>query len=148
MLQTITDTARDVIGAHPAIILFTDPRPGQRPEKVQACASFSDKYAAWRGQPLRLDAIADTAVFRSYTATRMTEAELLEHPDWDIVRKVRIPPIHGGMLAAPLTGRDGERLGVIYLCDRNDASFTSDDEVIAVQLAQMASIAVENTLFA
>src|SRR6185369_8685858 len=60
----------------------------------------------------------------------------------------RIPPIRGGMLAAPLNGRDGGRLGVIYLCDRGDGPFSADDEFIAVQLAQMASIAIENTLFA
>jgi signal transduction histidine kinase/ActR/RegA family two-component response regulator len=77
----------------------------------------------------------------------MTETELHDHPDWEIVRKVRIPPVRGGMLAAPLTGRDGTRLGVIYLCDRGDGPFSADDESIAVQLAQMASIAIENTLF-
>src|SRR4051812_36710873 len=147
MLQTVTDTARDVIGSHQAITLFIDPRPGQRQKKTYAHASYSERYAEWRGQPLQLDSIADTAVFRSYTATRMSEAELLEHPDWEIVRKVRIPPIRGGMLAAPLTGRDGSRLGVIYLCDRGDGPFSADDEFIAVQLAQMASIAIENTLF-
>jgi signal transduction histidine kinase/ActR/RegA family two-component response regulator len=148
LLQTVTDTAREVIGAHQAITLFMDPRPGQRTRKVQACASYSEKYADWRGQPLQLDAIADTIVFRSYTATRLSEAELLEHPDWEIVRRVRVPPIRGGMLAAPLTGRDGSRLGVIYLCDRGDAPFTADEESIAVQLAQMASISIENSLFA
>src|SRR5690349_1759794 len=148
MLQVVTETARDVIGAHQAITLFIDPRPGQRARRVQASAAYSDKYAEWRGQPLQLDAITDTAVFRSYTATRMSETELLDHPDWEIVRKVRIPPIRGGMLAAPLTGRDGSRLGVIYLCDRGDGPFSADDEFIAVQLAQMASIAIENTLFA
>jgi signal transduction histidine kinase len=147
MLQTVTETARDVIGGHQAITLFIDPRPGQRLRRVQAHAAYSEKYAEWQNQPLQLDAITDTAVFRSYTATRMTETELLDHPDWEIVRKVRIPPIRGGMLAAPLTGRDGTRLGVIYLCDRGDGPFTADDESIAVQLAQMASIAIENTLF-
>lgn len=147
MLQTVTETARDVIGGHQAITLFVDPRPGQRLRRVHAHTAYSEKYAEWQGQPLQLDAITDTAVFRSYTATRMTEAELLDHPDWEIVRKIRIPPIRGGMLAAPLTGRDGTRLGVIYLCDRGDGPFTADDESIAVQLAQMASIAIENTLF-
>jgi len=147
MLQVVTETAREVIGGHQAITLFTDPRPGQRPRHVQAHAAYSEKYREWRDQPLQLDAITDTAVFRSYTTTRMTERELHDHPDWEIVRKVRIPPIRGGMLAAPLTGRDGARLGVIYLCDRGDGPFTADDEAIAVQLAQMASIAIENTLF-
>src|SRR4051812_31164367 len=148
MLQIVTETAREVIGGHQAITLFIDPRPGQRARRIQAHAAYSDKYAEWRGQPLQLDSITDTAVFRSYTATRMSETELLDHPDWEIVRKDRIPPIRGGMLAAPLTGRDGSRLGVIYLCDRGDGQFSADDEFIAVQLAQMASIAVENTLFA
>jgi signal transduction histidine kinase/DNA-binding response OmpR family regulator len=147
MLQTVSDTARDALGAHQAITVFIDPRPGK--QKVQTTASYSDKYADWRGQPLALDAIVDTAVFRSYTATRLSEAELLEHPDWEIVQRVRVPPIRGGMLAAPLTGRDGTRLGVIYVCDRGgDAAFTADDESVAVQLAQMSSIALENALYA
>jgi signal transduction histidine kinase/CheY-like chemotaxis protein len=61
---------------------------------------------------------------------------------------MRIPPIKGGMLAAPLVGRGGESLGVIYLCDRYEGAFTHEDEAILTQLAQMTSIAIENTLFA
>src|SRR5688572_23235838 len=154
MLQTVTDTARDVIGSHQAIAVFIDPRPGQPGARAQAYTSYSDKYADWRGQALQLDAVANTLAFRSHSATRLTEAELMNHPDWEIVKAIRIPPIKGGMLAAPLTGRDGTRLGVIYLTDRGDDAvgkggpFTADDEVIAVQLAQMASIAIENSLFA
>src|SRR5688500_7247067 len=142
MLQTVSDTARDALGAHQAITVFIDPRPGK--QRVQTTASYSEKYADWRDQPLQLDAIVDTAVFRSYTATRLSEAELLEHPDWELVQRVRVPPVRGGILAAPLTGRDGKRLGVIYVCDRGGdgaSGFTADDESIAVQLAQMASIA-------
>src|SRR4051794_12091613 len=82
----------------------------------------------------------------------MTAAELHDHPDWeivrDLVRRSEIPPVEGGMLAAPLCGRDGNNLGVIYLCDRYEGDFSNDDEAILVQLAQMASIAVENSLFA
>src|SRR3954447_22302692 len=111
MLQTVTDTAREVVGSHQAITLFIDPRPGgPRQRTTVATASYSDRYAEWRNQPLQLEPIAETAVFRSYTATRLTEPELLGPPDWEIVRKLRIPPIRGGMLAAPLTGRDGARL--------------------------------------
>ena len=130
---------------HQAITLFIDPRPGHRPEKVQAFASFSDKYSTWRGQPLQLDSIADTAVFRSYTATRLTEKELLDHADWDIVRKVRIPPICGGMLAAPSPAAMARASASSTSATATMASFTADDESIAVQLAQMASIAVENS---
>ena len=52
------------------------------------------------------------------------------------------------MLAAPLINRDGHSIGVIYLCDRVEGEFTQNDEAVLVQLAQMASIAIENSLFA
>jgi signal transduction histidine kinase/DNA-binding response OmpR family regulator len=149
MLQSITDVARDVIESHQAITLFVDPRGGQRAAKTEAFTSFSDKYASWRGKPLNLDRIAHTLAAQSRTATRLTEAELRDHADWLVVRDAEIPPIKGGMLAAPLTGRDGNNLGVIYLSDRAEGDFfTAADEAVIVQLAQMASIAIENTLYA
>ncbi len=148
MLRTITDAARDVIGTHQAITVLIDPRPGNRGPRTQSSASYSEKYASWREKPLDLEPVAATIVARSHTATRMTDAELREHPDWEIVRKLNIPPITGGILAAPLTGRDGQNLGVIYLCDRIDGNFSADDEAVLVQLAQMSSIAIENSIFA
>jgi signal transduction histidine kinase/DNA-binding NarL/FixJ family response regulator len=113
-----------------------------------AVSSFSDKYAEWRNRDLAMDVIATTIVAQSRTATRLTANELREHPDWDIVKDVDIPPIVGGMLAAPLMSRDGHNFGVIYLSDRTSGEFTQNDEAVLVQLAQMASIAIENTLFA
>jgi signal transduction histidine kinase len=168
MLQTITDTARDIVGAHQAITLlmlgggFTggggsaartaqqlQRQKQQRPPKTVNVASFSDKYAHWRGRPLKLDRIATTLVAQSKTATRLTQRELHEHPDWQIVQRCEVPPVIGGMLAAPLTGHDAGNLGVIYLGERyDDEEFSNDDEAILVQLAQMASIAIENILFA
>jgi signal transduction histidine kinase len=150
MLQTITDSARDIVGAHQAITLFIhDAGSDQRIARTKAVASFSDRYEEWRRRDLELSPIAHSIVAQSRTATRMTTEELHAHPDWEIVRNLDIPPIRGGMLAAPLTGRDGANLGVIYLSDRYDAGdFTSDDEAVLVQLAQMASIAIENTIYA
>ena len=150
MLQTITDTARDVVGSHQAITLFTCgvAAPARAGSQDAGGPSFSDKYADWRERRLSLDSIAETVVARSRTPTRMSHSELLDHPDWLIVQGADIPPVTGGMLAAPLTGRDGTKLGVIYLSDRNDGDFTNDDEAILVQLAQMASSAIENTIYA
>jgi signal transduction histidine kinase/DNA-binding response OmpR family regulator len=149
MLQTVSDSARDIIGAHQAICLcLADPYSGQRPAKPQAVTSFSDKYADWRRKKLDLTAITTTLVAQSRNPTRMTVAELHDHPDWEIVRQLEIPPIEGGMLAAPLAGRAGANLGIIYLCDRFEGDFTHDDEAVLVQLAQMAAIAIENTIFA
>ena len=150
LLQTVTDTARDVIGSHQAITMFLlGPGAGQqKPPKTMAVCSFSQKYADWRDRRLKLDAIATTIVAQSRTATRMSAAELRDHPDWEIVSRAEIPPVVGGMLAAPLASRDGTGYGVIYLSDRFEGEFTSDDEAVLVQLTQMASIAIENSLFA
>jgi signal transduction histidine kinase len=150
MLQTVTDTARELVGSHQAITLLVL-EPGsdhQHPPRTQSFASFSEKYAKWRDQRLDLDLIATTVVARSHAASRLTEVELRAHPDWEIVSGVRLPPVHGGMLAAPLVSRAGVNLGVIYLCDRYEGQFTHDDEAILTQLAQMTSIAVENTFYA
>ncbi len=149
MLQLVTDTAREVVGSHQAITLFIlDPGSDQRAPRTQSVSSFSDKYDAWRKRPLQLDPIARTLVAKRQGPTRMSERELHDHPDWEIVRELNIPPIRGGMLAVPLTGRSGNNLGIIYLAERYDGAFTTDDESLLVQLSQMASIAIENALFA
>jgi signal transduction histidine kinase/response regulator RpfG family c-di-GMP phosphodiesterase len=149
MLQLMTETARDVIGAHQGITLYISSEGGEkRSAKTQSYTSFSQKYSDWHERKLQLDAIANTVVARSTTATRLTRTELLDHPDWDLVSKSGVPPITGGMMAAPLFARDAVRLGVVYLCDRYEGDFTSDDEAVLVQLAQMGSVALENALFA
>jgi len=50
-------------------------------------------------------------------------------------------------LAAPLIGRQGRNMGLVQLFDKPEEPFTEDDEAILVQLAQMASVAVENARF-
>jgi signal transduction histidine kinase len=48
-------------------------------------------------------------------------------------------------LGAPLVGSDGTNLGLIQLAGKLDGDeFTAADETIAVQLARMASVAIEN----
>jgi serine phosphatase RsbU (regulator of sigma subunit)/anti-sigma regulatory factor (Ser/Thr protein kinase) len=50
----------------------------------------------------------------------------------------------GDWLTAPLIDREGRRLGLIQVADKQDADFTQEDESILLQLAQMASVALEN----
>jgi len=47
-------------------------------------------------------------------------------------------------LAAPLVGRSGARIGLLHVCDKKTGAFDENDEAILVQLAQTASIAIEN----
>ncbi len=58
---------------------------------------------------------------------------------------LRVPsPSSGGWLAAPFVGHDGKNLGLIQLCGRRDREFGESDEAILVQLAHIASVALEN----
>jgi PAS domain S-box-containing protein len=65
------------------------------------------------------------------------------HPRW------REPDVAGalpmrGWLAAPLVDRGGQNIGLVQLTDPYGAAFTEQDEALLVQLAQLASVAVEN----
>ena len=60
------------------------------------------------------------------------------------VAGIGTPPPDGSVLTAPLVARDGRMLGAIELVGGEDHPFTAEDEAILVQLAQMASVAVEN----
>jgi len=149
LLQVVSDTARDCLGTHQCITLFILNRASEnRSARTMAVSSFSDKYEFWRRKSMKLDAIAGTIVAQSRTVTRMTERELQDHPDWEIVQNLKIPPVVGGMLAAPLTARSAGNVGIIYLTDRVEGAFNADDEAVLMQLAQMASIAIENSLYA
>jgi signal transduction histidine kinase/DNA-binding response OmpR family regulator len=158
MLRTVTDTARDAIGAHQAVTLcvadwltpgipMTAPAQGVA-RTVIATGSFSSRHPDWQGRPLALDAMAAALVARGRTVARLTEAESALSPDWDVVRAADLPPIRGGVLTAPLTSRDGSALGVLYLSEPPHGTFTADDEAVLIHVAHMASIAIENTLYA
>ncbi|MGA8809503.1 MAG: GAF domain-containing protein, partial [Thermoanaerobaculia bacterium] len=48
------------------------------------------------------------------------------------------------LLAAPRLEREGEPAGLLILAEKPNAAFTADDETVLTQLAQMASVAVQN----
>jgi signal transduction histidine kinase len=142
-LQIITERARDIIGAHQAA---TDVVEGDHDGSRVSTVSLSDKDGAWRDN--REPAIGSelTALVRTENRPRrLSEAELKQHPAWQgIGRQAETHPPMRGWLAAPLVGRDGRNLGLIQLSDRHDGEFTEEDEAILVQLAQMASAAIEH----
>jgi serine phosphatase RsbU (regulator of sigma subunit)/anti-sigma regulatory factor (Ser/Thr protein kinase) len=59
-------------------------------------------------------------------------------------KRPRTPVRGGGRLTAPLIDRAGTALGVVELSDKREGEFTEEDESILVQLAHMASVAIEN----
>lgn len=143
LLQVITDQAASTIGTHQAVTTMTIDY-----KWTQAITAFhlSDKYAAWRNYDAQPDGSGIYAcVCHLNRPMRMTQAELEVHPYWRGFGKEaeKHPPMRG-WLAAPLLGRDGHNIGLIQLSDKYEGEFTEADEAILVQLAQMASVAVEN----
>jgi signal transduction histidine kinase/ActR/RegA family two-component response regulator len=143
ILRRITDCARDVIGAHQAVTSLTT-----GPDFAQAitAVSLSDRYAARR----EADAPADgwglhRLVCETNQPMRLTARELERHPArrGSAAEAVRRPPLRG-WLAAPIVARDGRNMGVIQVADKIDGDFDESDERIAVQLAQMAAVAIES----
>ena len=53
-------------------------------------------------------------------------------------------PALQGWLAVPLVGRNARVLGLLEVADKQEDDFSEADESILVQLAQLASVAIEN----
>ena len=144
MMQEFADQARGVIGVHQAVVSLTLGDGG-----IQSInsLSLSDKYAKYRHllEPIDGSGIYQLPCETSRTM-RLTQAELEAHPRWrgfgDYASKH--PPMRG-WLAVPLTGRNGKNIGLLQLSDKFEGEFTLQDEYIVSELAQLASIAIENT---
>jgi signal transduction histidine kinase len=143
VLQMITEHARELIGAHEAITSLVDRRSGNQ---LINAVSFSARYEAWRHYSAHPD---DSGIYslvmRTNMPVRMTQDELEAHPMWRNFGKEagKHPPLRG-WLAAPLIDSQGNNMGLIQLSDKYEGEFAEEDVAIAVQLAQMASVAVTN----
>ena len=98
-----------------------------------------------RARARRLESRRDGRI-AAHAARRLTASEADAHPPWgEPVELIGGRPMRG-WLAAPLTAHDGRLFGVVQLSEKSEGEFSEDDEGILVQLAQMAAIAIENTL--
>ena len=142
MYQQLVDQLRDTLGAHQALVGLSI-LPGHAQE-IHA-VSLSDKYAKWRTYDTPSDGSGIYAlVCETNRPLRLTQAELEAHPRWRGfgAHAAGHPPLRG-WLAVPLIASDGSNLGVLQLSDKVSGEFSEDDELVAMQFAQMASIAIE-----
>ncbi|MDC4205262.1 MAG: PAS domain S-box protein [Candidatus Manganitrophus sp.] len=142
-LKIVTEKAREIIGAHMSVTGMT---VNENWEQAINSISLSDKYSTFRKFGGRPDGSGIySIVCQSNRPMRMTQAELEAHPKWrEYGPHVGGHPPLRGWLAAPLVGRDGRNIGLIQLSDKEEGEFTQQDEAILVQMAQMASVAIEN----
>src|SRR5215208_4296685 len=125
MLQVVTDSAREIIGAHQAT---TSASLGPGRNRVTRVSSFSEKHAEASECCRSLEGTdAYRQVSESNRPIRMTQVELERLSGWHdaapvpAVAGIPLPgrsPRMRGWLAAPLTGRDGRNMGLVQLSDR------------------------------
>ncbi len=145
-LELVTHAARRIIQAHQSVVSLT-----RGPDWSQAIDSvaMTEKYDSWKDYDTVPDGSGIYAWLCEGTGpARFTQEELEAHPRWNGfgAHAADHPPMRG-WLAAPLTARDGRNLGLIQLSDKKDGSeFDEEDEAMLVQLAQLASAAIEQNL--
>ncbi|WP_414755318.1 ATP-binding protein [Anabaena sp. CCY 9910] len=143
VLQVITDQAASIIGSHQSVTSMTI---GQNWSQAISAIFLSDKYTQWQNYDEKPDGSGIYGcVGHLNHPMRMTQAELEANPQWrGLGKEAKNHPPLRGWLAAPLVGRNGQNIGLIQLSDKYDGEFTAADEAILMQLAQMASVSVEN----
>lgn len=146
LLQVVTDQARHIIEAHQSLTILTRDRDWTQ---GATCLSLSEKHTgADRRVPRAGVERVCQFICRSNRAMRFTQDELEANTEFQATISAGglEAPIRG-WLAAPMMRRDGTTIGMIQLTDKIEGEFSETDEAILVQLAHMASIAVENTQF-
>ena len=143
ILRVINDSAREVIGAHEAETVITAARDASGTGRSR---SYSAKYEGWAGDEHAGDLSGLYGiVWERNEPVRMTKKEI--EASFVAHGIVDVPPAHPmleGWLAVPLTGRTGRTLGLIQVADKVEGDFSESDEVVLVQLAQLAAVAIEN----
>ncbi|RZJ16397.1 MAG: PAS domain S-box protein, partial [Haliea sp.] len=144
-MQETAEQARGVIGAHQAMVSLTF--DGGWAHTLNAL-SLSERYAGERARILHEGSPREglhAMVLETSRPMRMTQDELATHPRWrGLQGSAGKPGLMRGWLAIPLTARNGKTIGILQLTDKYDGDFTLQDEYVALELAQLASIAVEN----
>ncbi|MGQ0519692.1 MAG: SpoIIE family protein phosphatase [Actinomycetota bacterium] len=143
ILRVINDSAREVIGAHEAETVITAAREARSAEYSR---SVSPKYEGWLAERRQVDLSGlYRVVWERNEPVRMTKKEIVanfaSHGVFDVAPG---HPMLEGWLAVPLTGRTGRTLGLIQVADKLEGDFSEGDEVVLLQLAQLAAVAIEN----
>ncbi len=136
VLGIVTEEARVLIGAQQAVASVAAAVPEKGFVTVVSHADKDRPEAA--APPL---AIPEGLVEDIHGPVRVTRTEAESRPE---LRTSGESGRAGGWLAAPLVGRNTQRLGVIQLLDKTADDFTEDDEALLAQLAQIATVAIEN----
>ena len=142
LLHVVVEEARAIIPSHQALGAATT--TGNWDDAVTA-TSFSDRYATFRSVKMRPAGLTVYGDCLSQ-AVRLNEVQRAAQDGWKRYAEAALPgPPRRGYLCAPLLTRAGATMGVIELSDRLDDDYDEHDEATLVQLASVASVAIENS---
>jgi len=135
VLKMIADQAAKVINSAFALIwLKVNESAGSRTIMAMSADASGARHAIDERSELLLDSIAHGI----RGSMKLSGEELERHGGTPLFEGLRT------LLAAPLLEREGEPAGLLMLAEKPNAEFTADDETVLTQLAQMASVAVQN----
>lgn len=142
LLSYLARSMRELFGVNAASVIMDDPR--LLSEQIFA-VSFTEHYGPQRidippfgSQELHALLIEDTPI-------RLSASDTSGDPRWSqLTQNDAAAHALRGWLGVPLTTRDGERLGLLQLTDKQHGDFTDSDAQIISQLAGLASVAIEN----
>lgn len=147
MLQLVVEQARELIGADHCVAAVAFEGEPHLTRAVSSSVAETNLTALLGTADL--SAISQLAVAKG-GSMRMSGAECADHPVLRTLASSSEPepgseptPWARGWLVAQLTALDGAELGSIHVFGSHDGCFTELEQAILVNLAQMASAAVE-----
>lgn len=140
VLQISADRARQLTGAN--IAMLRCPRNGEAASDRHL--SLAPCYSRWLDARCVLD---DEQLYRQLTSKSpilFTSSELKLHPWFHALQfsKQGLLPLNS-LLAVPLTAA-GASIGILAVSDKPGSEFDAQDQALLTQLAQIASVGVEN----
>ena len=141
-MEFISKTARELVGANVAVAQLDGIDGRVEVERRSLSEKYVGHFAAASSEG---DLRWATLVREARKSVRLTASQLDADLAWNFSCARRFKGLTvRGLLAAPLVGQDGKPLGSLQLTDRLEGDFDGSDEAMLVQLAQTASVALEN----
>src|SRR5215218_9202132 len=139
VVRVATERARSIVGAEEAAT--TQVTNGDWSSALTAVSLASDRQATLLRVPEPGRGGPESEVCRTNRPVRMAWSDRPRVAE----RSGDERPAPGAWLGAPLVGSDGRNLGLIQLAGKVGADeFSAGDEALLLQLARMASVAIEN----
>lgn len=140
LLKAITDAARDLVSAHAAVGILM---PNEAWPAQMRAASGSGKYAARVIEEFAIGRSApdiESIDSRALTPVRRPRAPMTDGKQFDAATHLTAC----GVVTVPLVTSSGEVSGYIHVADKREADFGPTDERVLAQLADIASVGIEN----